>query len=160
MEATAFDKPWRSPAVRVASVVCALAFVAFGFIPQFGGPGYESALAAGLVLPSLCALALACEVSARSPQPRQAFGRALTISAWLATLGCLIVLLHGVRVGFCDALWGLELYVLGPLPGAVLGGVWGAAIGLLAPRVRSRARRRVWLVAGSLAAPFAGVCVS
>ncbi|HEY2409426.1 MAG TPA: tetratricopeptide repeat protein [Polyangiaceae bacterium] len=160
MEATAFDKPWRSPAVRIASVICALAFTAFGFIPQFGGPGYESALAAGLVLPSLCALALACEVSARTPQPRQAFGRALTISAWLAALGCLIVLLHGVRVGFCDVLWGLELYALGPLPGAVLAGVWGAAVGLLAARVRSRARRRVWLVAGSFAAPFAGVLVS
>ena len=48
---------WRSRALRITALVVALAFLGFGFIPQFGGPGYESSLAAGLILPAASALA-------------------------------------------------------------------------------------------------------
>ena len=75
-------------------------------------------------------------------------------------LGSLIVLGHGLRVGFCDAAWGIELYLLGPLPGALLGGVWGAFIGLLAFRVPVGKRQRALCIFGALAGPLCGIGLS
>ena len=151
---------WRSRAARTAALCVALGFVGFGFIPQFGGPGYESALAAGLVLPAGTALGLAFEVSGRRIAPSAAFGRGLSLGFWLSVLGLLIVLGHGLRVGICDAGWGIDLYLLGPVPGSLLGGVWGGAVGLLAGRVRPGLRRRVLCIAGALAGPLAGIALS
>ncbi len=151
---------WRSRAARICALCVALGFLAFGFIPQFGGPGYESALAAGLVLPASTALAVAFEVSGRRLTPRAVFGRGLALGFWLGALGLLIVLAHGSRVGICDAGWGIDLYLLGPLPGALLAGVWGGAVGLLAARVRPGFRRRTWCIAAALAGPLAGIALS
>src|SRR5450432_3720372 len=154
------DPLWRSRVVRVAALVTALAFLGFGFIPQFGGPGYESALGAGLILPAATALCAAFELSARRRTPLEAFGRGLGIGFVLSLLGLLIVLGHGLRVGFCDAAWGVELYLLGPFPGALLAGVWGAGIGVLAWRVRAGKRQRALCILGALAAPLCGIGVS
>jgi len=151
---------WRSRALRVTALVVALAFLGFGFIPQFGGPGYESSLAAGLVLPAATALCAAFELAARRRSPLEAFGRGLSLGFALAALGLLIVLAHGVRLGFCDVAWGVELYLLGPVPGALLAGVWGASVGLLAFRVPAGARQRVLCILGALAAPLCGIAVS
>src|SRR5450432_4468236 len=133
---------WRSRAARVASLCVTLGFVGFGFVPQFGGPGYESALAAGLILPAATALGVAFEVAGRRVTPLVAFEHGLSLGFWLAVLGFLIVLGHGLRVGICDAGWGIHLYLLGPLPGALLAGAWGGAVGLAAGRVRPGWRRR------------------
>ncbi len=150
----------RSSAVRVAVLVTALAFTGYGFIPQFGGPGYEAALGAGLVLPAATALGSAFSIAGRRVLPLDAFGRGLAIGFGLAMLGLAIVVLHGLRVGICDATWGIDLYLLGPLPGALLAGVWGAAIGLLGGLVAGRGRRRTLLIVGALCAPLLGIGVS
>ena len=50
----------RTPdAARVSALITALAFLSYGFIPQFGGPGYKAALGAGLVLPAVTAISVA-----------------------------------------------------------------------------------------------------
>src|ERR1041385_3757139 len=103
-----------SPSVLVATALAAVALVAIGFLPLFGGPGYEAALAAGLVLPSLAASATALDVVAGAPRPFDAFRRGAAAGASLGALGLVIAWLHGRRVGFCDPLEGTELFVLGP----------------------------------------------
>jgi len=151
---------WRSRPVRITALAVAVAFVGFGFIPQFGGPGYESSLAAGLVLPAATALCAAFELAGRRRAPLEAFGRGLSIGFALSVVGLVVVLVHGLRVGFCDSAWGIELYALGPLPGALLAGVWGASIGLLAWRVPAGWRQRALCILGALAAPLCGIGVS
>jgi len=157
---TALPPLYRARAVQVAAAFTGLAFLAFGFIPQFGGPGYESSLAAGLVLPVTSALCLAFELAGRRIAPLSAFGRGLSVAFALAVLGLSIVLIHGLRVGMCDATWGIELYLLAPLPGALLAGVWGAAVGLAADRVRPGFRRTTVCILGALAAPLGGIAFS
>jgi len=146
--------------VKRAAVVTALAFLAYGFIPQFGGPGYEAALGAGLVLPAITAISAAFDGARRRQAPLDAFGRGLIFGAVLAVVGLAVVLIHGVRVGFCDVPWGIELYLLAPFPGALLAGVWGALVGLLGARVARPGRRRAFLVLGALSAPLGGIVLS
>jgi tetratricopeptide (TPR) repeat protein len=150
----------RSRAVRVTAAATAVLFLGFGFMPQFGGPGYESALGAGLILPAASALCLAFELAGRRATPLEAFGRGLSVGFALSLLGLLIILGHGLRVGFCDAAWGVELYLLGPFPGALLAGVWGAGIGLAAWRMPRGRRQRTLCILGALAAPLGGIAVS
>jgi tetratricopeptide (TPR) repeat protein len=147
-------------AARVSALITAFAFLSYGFIPQFGGPGYEAALGAGLVLPAVTALGVAFQVSRQRTTPLEAFGLGLQRGFWLSALGLLIVLGHGLRVGFCDVAWGVELYLLAPLPGALLAGVWGAAVGIAARRVRPGFRRRTTCILGALSAPLLGIAVS
>jgi len=145
-------------------VVAGVLLTAIGFVPQFGGPGYESALAAGLVLPSVAAISTALLVSRtqlptanrRLPAPFDALGRGVAFGAVLALLGALIATLHGLRTGFCDAPLGYELWATGPGPGAALGGAWGAAAGLVAARL---ARVRLWSVLLALAGPLGGIAI-
>jgi tetratricopeptide (TPR) repeat protein len=120
---------------RIALALAGVALIAIGFVPQFGGPGYESALAGGLVLPTAAALGSALYASRAADSPREGFdvlGRGVLFGAVLALVGVLIATLHGLRTGFCDAPLGYELWATGPGPGAVLGGAWGAACGCLA----------------------------
>ena len=160
MAESTFEPLSRARGARAALLITAAAFVGYGFIPQFGGPGYESALAAGLVLPGVTAVSLAFEVGARRVTPLAAFGRGLTLGFWLGLLGLLVILGHGLRVGICDAGWGINLYLLGPAPGALLAGVWGAAVGLVAARVRVGWRRRTVCILGGLFAPLFGIGMS
>ncbi|HEY6079073.1 MAG TPA: hypothetical protein VIW29_09735, partial [Polyangiaceae bacterium] len=141
----------------VALTASAVMLVAVGFVPQFGGPGYESALAGGLVLPSLVSLATALGVlRERELQPFDALGRGVAWGAVFALVGALIATLHGLRVGFCDAPLGYELWATGPAPGAALGGAWGALAGLVAGRFR---RRRVAGVLLALSGPLGGIAL-
>jgi tetratricopeptide (TPR) repeat protein len=137
-------------AERGALLVAGVLLSASGFVPQFGGPGYESALAGGLVLPTAAAIGTALGV----PRERDAFGalgRGVAFGAVLALLGALLATLHGLRTSFCDAPLGYELWATGPGPGAVLGGAWGAAAGLFATRFR---RGRLLAVLLALAGPL------
>jgi tetratricopeptide (TPR) repeat protein len=144
----------------------ALAAAALGFLPLFGGPGYESALALGLLLP----LPVACLSAARMAPPEDgqgaepprsplgALGGALRFAVVLLLVHLAIVLLHGVRVGFCDAAQGLVLFALGPVSGTLLAATWGSVVGLLASQL-PRGGRAVafWLAA---LAPLGGVLAS
>ncbi len=148
-----------SRAQRVTTGLAAAGLAATGFLPLFGGPGYEAALAAGLVLPSLAAVAAALDVVGEPlPAPLEALFRGCATGAWLAAVGLLVTVLHGWRIGFCDALEGSEYFALGPGAGAVLGGAYGAFVGLVASRVRRR--HRSLAVAGALAGPIACVAAS
>jgi tetratricopeptide (TPR) repeat protein len=144
-----------------------------GFLPLFGGPGYEHALASGLVVPSAAAIATAMDVSGDAPrsaeggrrpegqarpvEPSAAFGRAVASGLWLALVTLATAVLHGLRVGICEWWGALAAYALTAGAGAVLGGVWGALAGELG---RRRKRRRLFCVLFALAGPIAGVVVS
>jgi hypothetical protein len=136
----------------------AAAHAAVGFVPLFGGPGYEAALALGVILP----LPIACLSAARAwasgragRQPLGVLGRAVGFAGVLAVVHLLILLLHGARVGFCGPLQGVVLYALGPATGAVLAGVWGSLAGLAV----GRRGRTLALVLAALG-PLGGIGVS
>jgi formylglycine-generating enzyme required for sulfatase activity len=151
----------RRSTLRRATWLTLVLLSGVGFLPLFGGPGYEAALAAGVLLPALSAVATAFDV--RHREPFAAFSRGVVSGAWLAAVGLAIAWLHGFRVGFCDPVEGAELYLLGPFAGAVMGGVWGAAVGVWSS---ARAARRgvpgsrALVVVAALAAPVVGVVVS
>ncbi|MCC6525062.1 MAG: hypothetical protein IT373_20575 [Polyangiaceae bacterium] len=136
-----------------AAVVVAL-HAAIGFVPLFDGPGYEYALASGLVLPLVCAVVVALDLSARARDPFHAYCRAVGTGAGYALLGWLVALAHGLRAGLCDPWGGTLLYALGPGVGAVLAAVWGAVAAELALRLR---RRRLIAVLSGLALPVGHV---
>jgi tetratricopeptide (TPR) repeat protein len=146
-----------SPSVLVSTALAAVSLVGMGFVPLFGGPGYEAALAAGVILPSLAACATALDVTAGQPAPFEAYRRGAATGSFLGALGLAIAWLHGRRVGFCDPIEGTEYFVLGPGVGAVVGGVWGAVVGFLG----GSDRPRPWVaIAASIAGPLAGVLFS
>jgi hypothetical protein len=129
-----------------------------GFLPLFGGPGYEHSLASGLVVPSAAAIATALEVSAlEDSSPLAMVRRGLSTGAILAAVALATALLHGIRVGICDLWGGLVFFVLTAGFGAVLGGAWGALAG---EACRRRRRRRLACVLLALAGPLAGIAVS
>lgn len=108
-----------------------------GFLPLFGGPGYESALALGLLLP-LPVAGISALTAHRARGGRLGTSRApfdvlsASIRFALALLGAhfVVLLLHGARAGFCDPLSGLLLFALGPASGVVLAAAWGTVVGL------------------------------
>ena len=137
-----------------------------GFVPQFGGPGYEAALAAGVVLPATAAISVALEIvglaaQGRLVRPLAAVERGVHVGIVLSAVGLLVTLLHGLRVGFCDPGEGLALFALGPSFGAVLGGVSGAIAGLVTERVAAGSRARAVLaIALAVAGPLLGILAS
>ncbi len=143
---------------RWAALVSGLLLGAIGFLPLFAGPGYEAALAAGLILPTAAAMVTAVEAARRRELPLRVYVRGITTGTVLALIGYLIALLHGVRVGFCDP-WGGSLYYwLGGGAGSLVGGAWGAIAGLLASTRRRRRTGTAILLA--FLGPATGVCVS
>ncbi|WP_052375597.1 tetratricopeptide repeat protein [Chondromyces apiculatus] len=146
-----------SRVVRIGAGVIATAMLLIGFLPLFGGPGYESALAAGLLVPGAAAIVTAIDVSRHRPSPLDALGRGVAVGAALASVAYFTTLIHGLRVGFCDLPAGSAFFALGPFCGAMLGGAWGAIAGEVAARVR---RRRTAAVLLALSAPVASVVVS
>src|SRR4029078_10362531 len=93
------------PAILGLAVVL-LGLGATGFLPLFGGPGYESALAAGLVLPFAVAIVTALEISRTRVLPMDALARGLANGGAFALLAFVLTLIHGLRAGFCDLLGG------------------------------------------------------
>lgn len=148
----------------IGAVVVSAVFVAIGFLPLFGGPGYEHALATGLIAPSAAAVATAVSTArGDSPSPLAAVGRGVLAGLAYASLALLTALLHAARVGICE-LWGAVLYfALTAGAGCVVGGAWGAVSGeltvALAARKRIRRARPVAVLL-ALAGPVSGVVVS
>lgn len=128
-----------------------------GFIPLFGGPGYEHSLASGLVVPSAAAIATALELSRQPRSPLASVGRGVASGLFLASVALATAMLHGIRVGICDLVGGVVGFALTAAFGAILGGVWGACV---AEVVKIRKRRRLWAVLGALAGPVGGAAVS
>src|SRR5689334_9149555 len=161
----------RSRAQLGAAGFAVVSLSATGFVPLFGGPGYEAALAAGLFLPALAAVATAFDVAQTDAPPLDGVVRGAATGTALAGIGLAICLLHGVRAGFCDAREGTELFLLGPAAGSVMGGVWGALAGLAARRLFARRDaagprrpftrgRRAFVVWLALAGPLGGLALT
>lgn len=129
-----------------------------GFLPLFGDLGYESALAAGLLLPVAAASSAAVAVVARRPAPLAALGTGALTGLAIGAGGCLVVLLHALRTGPCDWLGGLAFYWLGGGMGALAGGLWGAVAATVAT-LDARCRRTTAILL-ALAGPAAGIGVS
>jgi tetratricopeptide (TPR) repeat protein len=144
------------------AVACGVVFVlsfGLGFLPLFGGPGYEHALASGLLVPSAAAILSALEMSSGAPRaPIAALARGVTNGALLAAIAFATALLHGaLRVGFCDLAGGAIGFFLTAFLGSLLGGAWGAYV---AERARAATRRRLAAVLLALSAPLFSIGVS
>lgn len=146
-------RAWRGRRpLLVAFALSAASSGVLGFLPLLGGPGYEMAVVAGLLLPFLAAMSAALDVLNRArsgPADRAGQARATPVGLvadsllgagiiWL--IFCAINLLHGLRSGLCEPFDDLKLMALGPGVGTLLGGAWGALVGLwLADRGARRA---------------------
>lgn len=151
---------YRSVPYLVCAVIAFVVLAAVGFLPLFGGPGYEAALAAGLVLPSLAAVAAALDGRDRSPPPSVAFVRSVEGAFLLAAVALGLMLLHGLRAGFCDPASGLAIVALGPVPGTLMGAAWGFVVGQTLNMLQPVRWRTVLVVVLALAGPAGGVLVS
>lgn len=153
-----------SRAVVWACSVAAVGLGAIGFLPLFGGPGYEAALAAGLLLPATAAITTALVLVAPRPPAvtlagREVLGFGVAVGSCLGLVALAVSFLHGLRVGFCDPWPGVWLMLLGPGVGAVMGGAWGAVAGTWAAAALRNPARPI-VVGLALAGPLAGICLS
>lgn len=150
----------RTVAVAIASVFS----IAIGFVPLFAGPGYELAIAIGLVMPTVCAVVAAVEafVSPRAPSadpPLVIVLRGLRTGLLLFLISLAFAVAHALRIGPCDLLGGTLTLALGPGAGLLLSGAIGAAIGLVAGATPLRRPRRVASIVAGLA-PLASALVA
>ncbi|HXN32733.1 MAG TPA: hypothetical protein VN894_12760, partial [Polyangiaceae bacterium] len=142
----------------IAGAVVFVLLAAAGFLPLFGGPGYEQSLASGLVVPAAAAIATATELSALDLAPFACIVRGVASGAALAAVAFSTALLHGLRVGICDFSGGAIYFALTAGFGAILGGTWGAVVAE-ACRGRTKARRTACVLL-ALAGPLACIAVS
>jgi tetratricopeptide (TPR) repeat protein len=142
----------------VAAIVVFVLLAGAGFLPLFGGLGYEICVASGVVLPSAAAIATALELSGRSDvAPLTCVARGIGTGLSLALVAFVTAVLHGLRAGTCDFWGGALLFGLTAGFGAPLGGLWGAVV---AETCRRRKRRRLACVLLALAGPLGGIAVS
>ncbi len=151
----------RSRAQRWAAGVVGVVLLGVGFVPLFGGPGYEQSLASGLVVPSAAAVATAFDLDARdAPSPLACVGRGLSSGLALAAIAFATALVHGLRVGVCDLGGGAMDFALTAGFGALLGGAWGAVV---AEGMRRRPRTRMralTVVLAAISLPALGIVTS
>ncbi|HEX7664037.1 MAG TPA: hypothetical protein VF407_06000, partial [Polyangiaceae bacterium] len=149
----------RSRPTAISAGVVGVAMLGLGCLRLFAGPGYEHALATGLIAPSAAAITTALENSrvAKDDDPHRPIMcilHGIEIGLFLAAISLFTALLHGLRVGFCDFTGGVLGFALTALPGTILGGIWGAVAGEIAGRTK---RRKLVSVLVSLAGPLACV---
>ena len=143
-----------------------VALGAIGFLPLFGGPGYEQSLATGLLVPSVTAIAIALDGARNDRTPLASVARGVALGLSLAALALVTALVHAARIGICELGGALLYFALTAGIGSVMGGVWGAFVGeTVAAMVRRgrvvRPRRRAILaVVLSLAGPVVCAAIS
>jgi tetratricopeptide (TPR) repeat protein len=142
----------RPRGLLLAAGVVGVVSAGVGFLPLFGGPGYEAALAAGLLVPVTTLVSLVVEVP-EGGAVRQLV-RGLRRGLLLGTLAYLVSLLHGLRAGFCSLSEGTAMFALGPLAGALLAGAIGGGLAFVRRRRGWRARVAIGL---ALAAPLSTI---
>jgi hypothetical protein len=148
----------RSRPQLIAGAVVAVSLLGVGFLPLFGGPGYEQSLASGLIVPSAAAIATACELSAGdAPGPLESVGRGVLSGGALAGVAFATALIQAMRAGLCDLVGGAVGFALTALFGSILGGVWGAIVAEVA---RGRSHRRLIAVTLALALPIGSALFS
>ncbi|RLB60067.1 MAG: hypothetical protein DRI90_14550, partial [Deltaproteobacteria bacterium] len=130
----------------VGAAVIGLVLGGLGLQNLLARQGYEMALAAGLLCPSVAALVTAGELGRRALGGLAMLRRALETGVALALVAYGVAFSHGLFAGFCDLRAGTVLFVLGPGVGTVLGSVWGTVAAELPPQLgmqRSRKRSAV-----------------
>jgi hypothetical protein len=151
---------WRlshRPQLVAGFVVFAL-LAGTGFLPLFGGPGYEQSLASGVIVPTAAAIASAIELSGVDVPPLACVASGAVFGGALAAVGFSTALLHGLRAGICDFWGGAIFYALTAGFGSVLGGTWGAVVAEACRRMAKR--RRIASVLLALAGPLLGIVIS
>lgn len=128
-----------------------------GFAPGFAGPSYAFTLAAGLILGPTAALMAARLAHSLQLARGPAVAYGFLLGGGLAGAAGLISLFHGARIGFCDPGQDYLRFALGPAPGALCGGLWGATVGTLLPRGRGM---RALAVGSALGLPVLSYLVS
>lgn len=117
-----------------------------GFVPLLGGPRYEAALAAGILVPTWTGVWTALVLNReyrqgpRDPkgEPKTGVARAMSSKGWEVALShsgvvFFVATLHGFRLGFCEPASGYALLALGPCFGAILMSQW-AHVGVIGLR--------------------------
>ncbi len=150
---------------RRAVIFVLVAMAAVGFLPLFGGPGYEQSLATGLLVPSATAIAIALAgVRGESRTPLALVARGVLLGLALAGLSLLTALLHAARVGICEVWGALFYFAITAGAGSVMGGAWGAVVGetvaALARRGRVVKRAKLLAVLLALAGPIGCAAIS
>jgi hypothetical protein len=132
--------------------------VLIGFVPLFGGPGYEHALATGLLVPGivLCVVGLDANVHVTVLGPRGVVHGAL-YGAGLSLLSLLIAFLHLLHARACAPWSQVPYFALSAFPGCTLAGAWGVYVGVLA---RSQKRRRLFILGLGIAIPLGSALIS
>ncbi|MBX3181528.1 MAG: hypothetical protein KIT72_13345 [Polyangiaceae bacterium] len=103
-----------------------------GFLPLLGGPGYEAALVGGLVLPSFAGfIAALAGLRGQRTLPTVALFDGLWVGTLTFAAALAPLMVHGLVRGLCDVWGDLWLMLLGPGVGCLLGGAWGAVLGVL-----------------------------
>lgn len=151
----------------VAAAVVGVGLGAIGFLPLFGGPGYEQSLATGLIVPGAAAIATAVDTATTEDRtPLASVGRGVLAGVGLAALSLVTALLHGARIGICEWWGALGYFAITAAAGSIVGGAWGAVVGEIVAAMVRRGRvvkpRRVKTLAVlfALAGPLGGVVVS
>ncbi len=148
----------------------AIATFLIGFIPLFGGPGYEQALATGLLVPGAAAVVTAMSESRVRREPSEAVAHGLAVGGAFGALSLLTALAHVARVGACDLGSGVVYFGLTAGAGCLMGGLWGAVVGVIVGRLFSAEPlmrpasvwryRRTWSIVLAMAGPIATVAMS
>jgi tetratricopeptide (TPR) repeat protein len=158
----------RSRPQQIAGATVFAGLLAVGFLPLFGGPGYEHSLVSGLVLPCAASIATAFDLTQNAPpSPLSCVRRGLSSGLLVSAMALVTAWLQGLRAGFCDFGGGTLLFVLTAGFGALLGGLWGALVAEVMRATRPPAAvacagpmRKAACVLFAMSAPAAGVAIS
>jgi len=127
--------------------------VVAAFLPLADHLGYELCEMVAVCAGSLGAgpgiAAARLELSRADGDARRALGRGVAVGLAALAIPLAVILLNGVRRPACDPLGGLILYLLLPVPSALLAATLGVACGFAAPR------RAGWIVSGVFIATLA-----
>lgn len=102
--------------------------LALGWVPGFAGPSYPYGLIAGVLVGPLGAVWAANGVKATHLRGALALRQTFARGAVLALVVAGVAVVHGLRIGFCDAGSDFLRLALGPGVGALTACVWGAAV--------------------------------
>jgi hypothetical protein len=121
--------------LRVCMALSAALGLVLGAVPLLAVHGVESALALGVVVPSLAALVgarVALGERARAQgDPFALAGRAVCAGLLVLALPAIVLGLNALRVRNCTPLEGLSFIVVGPTAGVLLASLIGACAGAL-----------------------------
>ncbi|MFO0664244.1 MAG: hypothetical protein U0174_09840 [Polyangiaceae bacterium] len=134
------------------AIATALVF-AVGFLPLFGGPGYEHTLATGLLVPASVSISVALDASRKRARPPlvMCMVHAMGVGALFAMGAFATALVHLLHVRACEPFAQLSLFFFGPFVGCILAGLYGTLVGEVA---RQRKRRRLFAVVFGLIGPL------